>query len=403
MTWPRLTIRSRIALLCTGLFVTCGAILVAITYTLVATLLPVVSSTSLSPGQGDALAACGDDLQRTDIDAQRRSDCLRVVKTFTDPAFSSGVEAGAQRQRDETLTHLLKYSVATLAVVAVLAAVGGWMIARRVLLPVHVLTMTARAASEHDLSGRVWLSGPRDELRELADTFDGMLGRLQTAFDGQRRFIANASHELRSPLTDMRTTIDVVLSKPAPTPAELVGMGRDIRTAVDQADALINALLTLARTEYGLTVREPVDLAAVAEDVLDSVDPADRQHHTSLQPAATTGDPVLLERLVTNLVDNAVRYNIPGGTIRLTTATVDDHATLVVTNTGPIIAPNTLDGLFEPFRRLHDRSSTEGFGLGLAIVASICAVHDGTVTAEPLPDGGLKVTITLPSTRYADR
>jgi signal transduction histidine kinase len=402
MTRPRLTIRSRIALLCTGLFVACGAVLVAITYTLVVTLLPVVTSTSISPQREAYLASCGQDLQKANIDAERRSHCLEAVKAFTDPAFNAGVDLGAQRQRDETLTHLLGYSLATLAVVAVLAALGGWMIARRVLRPVHVLTAAARAASEHNLSARVSLSGPRDELRELADTFDGMLGRLQAAFNSQRRFIANASHELRSPMTDMRTTVDVVLSKPAPSPDELVSMGRDIRTAVDQADALINALLTLARNEYGLTVREPVDLAAVMEEVLDSVDTGDRLRHTSLQPAATTGDPVLLERLVTNLVDNAVRYNTPGGTIWLTTSTADGHATLVVANTGPDIAPDTVDELFEPFRRLHDRSSDEGFGLGLAIVASISAVHDGTVTAEPLPNGGLKVTVALPSTGESD-
>jgi len=390
---PRLTIRSRIALLCTGMFVACGAVLVAITYTLLVTL-PPVTSTSIPPEQAARLAECGDELQRADIDAERRTHCLTVVKAATDAAFS----AGAQRQRDETLTHLLWYSSAMLAVSTALAALGGWMVARRILRPVHVLTAAARAASEHNLSARVSLSGPRDEIRELADTFDGMLVRLEAAFDSQRRFIANASHELRGPMTDMRTTVDVVLSKPAPTAEELLGMGRDIRTAVDQANALINALLTLARNEHGLTVREPVDLAAVAQDVLDSVDTGDRQRHTSLEPAATTGDPVLLERLVTNLVDNALRYNTPGGTIRLTTATADGQAILTVTNTGPVIAPNAVDGLLEPFRRLHDRSDHDGFGLGLAIVASIAAAHDGTVTAKTRPAGGLKVTVTLPAT-----
>jgi signal transduction histidine kinase len=393
-----MTIRSRITLLCTGLFVTCGAILVAITYTLVATLLPAVTADSVSPEQRAYLAGCGQDLQRTDTDADRRSRCVKAVKAVTDPAFDAGVDLGARRQRDETLTHLLWYSVATLTVVAALAALGGRMIARRVLRPVHVLTTTAREASERNLSARVSLRGPRDELRELADTFDRMLGRLQTAFDSQRRFIANASHELRSPMTDMRTTVDVVLSKPAPTPDELVGMGRDIRTAVDQADALINALLTLARNEYGLTVREPVDLAAVVEEVLDSVDTGDRHPHAALGSAATAGDPVLLERLVTNLVDNAVRYNIPGGTVRLTTSTVAGRAVLTVANTGPHIAPDAVDGLMEPFRRLSDRSDHDGFGLGLAIVASIAAVHEGTVSARPRPGGGLQVTVALPAT-----
>lgn len=397
MSRSRLTIRWRIALLCTGLFVACGAVVIAVTYTLVVTL-PPVTSTSIPPEQAALLADCGEALQKPDIDAGRRTDCLTVVKAATDAAFSAGVDAGAQRQRDETLTHLLWYSTTMLAVATALAALGGWMMARRVLRPVHALTTAARAASEHNLSGRVSLSGPRDELRELADTFNGMLSRLQTAFDIQRRFIANASHELRGPMTDMRTTIDVVLDKPAPTAAELIGMGRDIRTAVDQADALINALLTLARNEYGVTVREPVDLAAVAEDVLDSADTRDRQRQTSLEPAVTIGDPVLLERLVTNLVDNASRYNVPGGTIRLTTGTVGGRAVLTVTNTGPVIAPDAVDGLLQPFRRLHDRSDQDGFGLGLAIVASIVAAHDGTITARARPDGGLHVAVTMPAT-----
>jgi signal transduction histidine kinase len=406
MTWPRLTIRSRITLLCTGLFVSCGALLVVITYTLVATLLPTVDSASISPEQAAYLADCGHDLQRPGVDAERRSRCLAAVKKLTDPefeagtdpVFTAGVSLGAQRQRNQTLTHLLWYSLATLAAVAALAAFGGWMIARRVLRPVHMLTLAAQEASEHNLSARVSLDGPRDELREMADTFNGMLGRLHTAFESQRRFIANASHELRSPMTDMRTTVDVVLSKPAPTPDELVGMGRDVRTAVDQADGLINALLTLTRNEYGLTVREPVDLAAVAEEVLDAVELGDLRRHASLLPAATTGDPVLLERLVVNLVDNAVRYNIPGGTIRVTTSTVDGRAVLTVANTGPPIAPDAVGGLMEPFRRLHDRSGADGFGLGLAIVASISAVHGGTATAQPLPEGGLQVTVSLPET-----
>jgi len=404
MKGPRLTIRSRITLLCTGLFVFCGAVLVMITYTLVATLLPVVDSSSISPQNRAYLADCGHDLQRNDVDAGRRDQCLSAVKKLTDPAFeggtdpafNAGVSLGAQRQRDQTLTHLLGYSLATLVAVAALAAVSGWMIARRVLRPVHMLTMAARDASEHNLSARVSLQGPRDELRDLADTFNGMLARLNVAFDSQRRFIANASHELRGPMTDMRTTVDVVLSKAAPAPDELIRMGRDVRTAVDQADALINALLTLTRNEYGLAVREPVDLAAVAEEVLDSTDLGDLEEQASLRPAVTTGDPLLLERLIVNLVDNAVRYNTPGGTIRVTTSIVDSHAVLTVANTGPVIAPDAVDGLLQPFRRLHDRSDNGGFGLGLAIVASISNVHGGTVTARPRDGGGLEVRVTLP-------
>jgi signal transduction histidine kinase len=286
--------------------------------------------------------------------------------------------------------------------VTVLAALAGWLVAGRVLRPVHRITAAARAASEHNLSGRVALTGPRDELRELADTFDDMLTRLDAAFGSQRRFIANASHELRTPLTVMRTTIDVVLAKPAPTPAELTAMAEDVRAAADHAEALIEALLTLARNERGLTVREPADLATVAEDVLDTADLDGLLLRTSLTPAATSGDPVLLERLVANLVDNAVRYNVPGGEVTVLTSTVDSQAQLVVANTGPVIEPATVAGLFEPFRRLHDRTATDGVGLGLAIVASITAVHAGTVTATALPGGGLEVTVTVPNAPAPD-
>jgi signal transduction histidine kinase len=223
-----------------------------------------------------------------------------------------------------------------------------------------------------------------------------MLGRLQAAFESQRRFIANAGHELRTPLTVMRATLDVVLAKPAPTPSELRRMGQDVRAAIDHAERLINALLTLARSERARTVHEPVDLATVAEDVLDSSDRGDRRLHASLEPAMTSGDPVLLERLVANLVDNALRHNHPSGDLWLTTSTVDGQATLVVANTGPVIAGHALGVLFEPFQRLQGRTASDGFGLGLAIVASITAAHRGTVTADPRPAGGLTVTVAMP-------
>jgi signal transduction histidine kinase len=173
-------------------------------------------------------------------------------------------------------------------------------------------------------------------------------------------------------------------------------MGQDVRAAIDHAQRLINALLTLARSDRGLAVHEPVDLATVAEDVVDATDRGDRRLHALLAPAMTSGDPVLLERLVANLVDNASRYNVPGGDLWLTTSTVDGQATLVVANTGPVIARQALPGLFAPFQRLQGRTTRDGFGLGLAIVASITAAHRGTVTAEPRPAGGLTVTVTMP-------
>jgi signal transduction histidine kinase len=189
----------------------------------------------------------------------------------------------------------------------------------------------------------------------------------------------------------------VVLAKPAPTVRELTDMGHDVRAAVARADALIEALLTLARNDRGLSVREPVDVATVAEDALDGTDVGDLRLRTSLRPAVTQGDAVLLLRLVANLVDNAIRYNVSGGEVSVATSTVDGQARIEVTNTGPVVEPGAVPGLFEPFRRLHERTGGDGVGLGLAIVASVVGVHAGTVRAAALPGGGLAVVATLPA------
>ena len=327
---------------------------------------------------------------------------IRTVKVQANPAILAKCNAyfqvqGAQQQRDLTLSHLLEYSLITLALVIVLAAVLGWIVAGRALRPVHLITATARAASEHNLSARVALRGPRDELRELADTFDEMLSRLQAAFEGQQRFIANASHELRTPLAVMRTTVDVVLAKPDSTPGDLRGMAADVRAAVDHAEQLISALLILARNDRGLTVHEDVDLATAAEDVLDTADLRDRRVHTTLEPAVLSGDPVLTERLVANLIDNAVRYSTATGEIWISTAATAGRVQLIVANTGAVISSADAELIFQPFQRLDSRTSHDGFGLGLAIVASVAAIHGGTATAQPRSGGGLSVTVTMPS------
>jgi signal transduction histidine kinase len=288
-------------------------------------------------------------------------------------------------------------------VVIALAAILGWIFAGRALRPVHQITVAARAASERDLSARVALRGPHDELHELADTFDEMLARLQVAFEDQQRFIANASHELRTPLAVMRTTVDVVLDNPNSTSDDLRGMGEDIRVAVDHAEQLIAALLILARNQGRLTIHEEVDLATAAEDVLDTAGQGDRQVHATLEPAVIKGDPVLAERLIANLVDNAVRYNVADGDIWISTGTEAGSSQLIVANTGPVISPADVDRIFQPFQRLSDRTSHDGFGLGLAIVASIVALHGGTLAARPRDDGGLSVTVTIPSASASDR
>jgi signal transduction histidine kinase len=306
-------------------------------------------------------------------------------------------QQGARHQRDLTLSHLLLYSSITLAVVIALAAILGWIFSGRSLRPLHRITAAARAASEHNLSARVTLRGPNDELRELAETFDDMLDRLQAAFESQRQFIANASHELRTPLAVMGTTVDVVAGNPDSTPDDLRAMATDIRAAVDHAEHLIGALLILARNDRGLIVHEEVDLATVAEDVLDAARLGDHRVHATLDAAVISGDPVLAEHLIANLVDNAIRYNTPAGDIWLSTGTTVEGSQLVVANTGPVVGPEDVDRIFQPFQRLSERSSHDGFGLGLAIVASIAAIHGGTATAHPRDDGGLSVTVTVPS------
>jgi signal transduction histidine kinase len=376
---PRPTIRARLTLLYTGLFAVCGAIIVAVSYAYVAHL-----QTS-SPGGVPGGPAC----RSAELLAHPGGGFLRKC-------ISALQGQGALRQREFILSHLLAYSLVTVGVVIALSTVLGWIFSGRALRPVHRITAAARAASEHDLSARVALTGPRDELHELAETFDEMLGRLQGAFEAQRRFIANASHELRTPLAVMRTTVDVVLGNPDSTPEDLRSMAADIRVAVDRAEQLIGALLILARNERGLTVHEEVDLATVAEDVLDADGLGDRRVHAALEPAVISGDPVLAERLVANLLDNAVRYNDSAGDIWISTRITAGVSQLTVTNTGPVVSGADAERIFQPFRRLDDRTSHDGFGLGLAIVASIAAIHGGTAVAQPRRGGGLCVTVTVP-------
>jgi signal transduction histidine kinase len=385
---PRPTVRARLTLLYTGLFAVCGAIVVAVSYAQVAQL-PAQVQGNGAPSAAD-LASFAARCRSAEQSAHPNPRLLAKCASFFQ-------QQGAQGQRDLTLSHLLQFSLITLAVVIALAAILGWVFSGRALRPVHRITTAARAASEHNLSARVAPTGPRDELRELAETFDEMLGRLQAAFEGQQRFIANASHELRTPLAVMRATVDVVLGNPDSTPGDLRAMGEDIRTAVEHAEHLIGALLILARNERGLTVREETDLATVAEDVLDTAAPGGRQVHATLEPAVISGDPVLAGRLIANLVDNAVRYNLPAGDIWISTRTTAGSSQLTVANTGPVISPADAGRIFQPFQRLSDRTSHDGFGLGLAIVASIAAVHGGTATARPRDDGGLSVTVTIPS------
>lgn len=312
-----------------------------------------------------------------------------------DVAINQFVQQLQQRQRQierNTLDALLTQGAIALGVVTVIGVGFGWLMAERALRPVGRITETARRVAGGNLHERIALQGPDDEIKELADTFDSMLERLDTAFDGQRRFVANASHELRTPLTINRTLIEVALGRPAP-PAELVHLGETLLAVNARHERLIDGLLTLVASEQALTVHEAVDVAEIARHVTSG-----RVGRVQLEPAVTVGDPVLLERVVQNLVDNALAYNVDGGDVWVSTRTTGARAELVVENTGPAVPAYEVPRLFEPFRRLRSRTgSATGTGLGLSIVRSVAVAHGGRVDARPRDGGGLIVTVTLPT------
>jgi signal transduction histidine kinase len=295
---------------------------------------------------------------------------------------------------------LIEYAVA-LFVMTIISGVIGWLLAGRALAPLRKITATAQRVSGENLGERIALRGPADELKELADTFDGMLARLDGTFASQRHFVANASHELRTPLAIMRTEVDVTLADPDAGAQELREMGEAVRDTVDRCERLIASLLLLARSEAAAVREEPVDVATLAADCITDLwaraQEAQIEIRDDLQPAWTTGDPGLLERLVANLVDNGIHHNEPGGYLQVTTRTQGDQVELVVANGGAVIEPERVAELAEPFRRL-DRS-VRGFGLGLSIVQSIAKAHQGTATLTALAPGGLHVRVSIPRRR----
>ena len=292
---------------------------------------------------------------------------------------------------------LIEYAVALVAMTAI-SVVIGWLLAGRALAPLREITATARRVSGENLGERIDLPGPADELRELADTFDGMLARLDGAFASQRHFVANASHELRTPLAIMRTEVDVALADPDASAEELREMGEAIRDTVDRCERLLTSLLLLARSEAATGQEEPVDIAALAADCITDLwaraEEAQIEIRDDLEPAWTIGHPGLLERLIANLVDNGIHHNVPGGFLHIQTRAVGDRVELVVANGGDPIDPARVRELVEPFRRL-DRS-VRGFGLGLSIVQSIARAHHGEATLIAPATGGLEVRVALP-------
>ncbi|GAA5026029.1 sensor histidine kinase [Streptomyces siamensis] len=387
--WLRPTIRIRLTLLYGGMFLIAGIMLLSIIYLLAAQ--------ALNTGNEPLFRIAGG----TDIKVTS-DNCPAVNSGLSLDAFNAAISHCIDQQRQAALDNLLSRSLLALLGLAIIAFAFGYAMAGRVLSPLGRITRTARAVAGSDLSRRIELDGPDDELKELADTFDDMLERLQRAFTAQQRFVGNASHELRTPLAINRTLLEVHLSDPG-APVELQQLGKTLLATNERSEQLVEGLLLLARSDNQIVERKPVDLAEVAEQAVDQVHAEAEAKGVEIRgerkPAVVQGNGVLLERIALNLVQNAVRYNVPeGGWVEVTTAAEHGQAVLVVSNTGPVVPAYEIDNLFEPFRRLRTErtGSDKGVGLGLSIVRSVARAHGGHITAEPRDGGGLVMRVTLP-------
>jgi signal transduction histidine kinase len=395
---PRRTARLRLTILYGAAFLASGVVVLGLTYLLDGGTVHITGGT-ISPvlrqvASGRVLAA--------DVHREGRFDVFNINVPLTSQqakAASSALnlaQIGADRQT------LLIDSAIALAVFALAAAALGWLLAGRVLRPLSTITATARRISASSLHERLALHGPDDELKELADTLDGLFARLEASFETQRRFAANASHELLTPLTRERTLLQVTSTDPDATTATWQAVSRELLASNAEQETLIEALLTLASSEAGTSDREPVDLAAITGAAMAVPRPMIGRLaldvHTDLRPAALDGDPQLIQRLAANLIDNAVRHNVHGGDIQVTTTASDAGAILSVINSGPVIPDADVDRLFQPFQRFGPRPSRRdgGHGLGLSIVKAIASAHGATVTARPRPAGGLTIDVTFP-------
>lgn len=392
MNPPKRTIRLRLTILYGGLFVLAGAALLTITYLLdagnVGGQITGANGSQMiyvqsGPNSGGALTLGGDQLPPAGLDANQ-------IKTY--------LENKLEQQHTAELHQLLLVSGLALVIMAALSLALGWLVSGRALRPLRLMTGKARQISEANLHERLAVDGPDDELKELGDTIDSLLGRLDTAFAAQKRFVANASHELRTPLTLQRAMVEVALADPDADAESLRAVCRKVLAAGEDQERTIEALLTLARSQRGLDGWQPVDLAAVVTDVMatQGTGPVAR-----IEPAETLGDVRLVRRLVANLVDNAVRHNVPGGWVRVATGMLMGRPAILVANSGPVIPPDRVGALFQPFLRMAERTGKgDGHGLGLSIVAAIADAHGADVAAVANPAGGLTVTVSF---RYSRR
>ncbi|WP_245919547.1 sensor histidine kinase [Actinomadura mexicana] len=382
----RLSVRTRLTLVYGSLFLVTSAALVAVTY-----LLTVRTMDDRFTSRQNVDATTITRLRALAVDG----DVSRLVRLKAD------ADRELARQKHDVLAQLLQSSLVTMLVLGVLAVVIGYVVAGRMLRPLHTVTATARRLSESNLHERIALDGPQDEIKDLADTFDRMLDRLNRAFDAQRRFVANASHELRTPLTINRTVLEVALASRR-SPPETRALADVLLGNTARHERLIEGLLLLARSEREPATRAGTPLRDVVRSALDQLDgqveEAGVDVEARLGPAAVTGDPVLLERCAVNLLENAVKYNVGDGRVWVRTGVRDGEAFLQVVNTGRPVPSYEVATIFEPFRRLRaDRTgSRDGAGLGLSIVRAVVAAHGGAIDTVPRPDGGLSITVRLP-------
>ena len=394
----RLSFRTRLGLIITVVFIAAGAGLLAVQYFVVQQLFAsAIDVTAVS---------CALPLNVTMVEGQPVTGCatltqaapLGEVGSFqTTDAYPSVTAMGAVIQQsrflsDEVVGGLLGWSIVTLVAFAGIAAAIAFWLARRSLDRIGEVTAAARDISERDLARRLDLPGPDDEIKELGDTLDGMLDRLQLAFAAQDRFVANASHELRTPLTTARAALEIPLEH-GDVPKRLEPAVRRALKANEQSERLITALLALSRARGTYEEFEPVDLGAVVEAELAELSPGAVAVTSDVSPGTVHADPLLLARAVRNLLDNGVRHNVPDGSLHVAVR----GTTLVVESTGPELDRDTVALLTEPFYRgAASRTSSQGVGLGLAIVESIAHTHGGTLALAPRDGGGLIATLAFP-------
>jgi signal transduction histidine kinase len=406
----RFTVRLRLTALYSGLLIASSAVLIATTYGLVS---HATGNSKITLPNGASMSASGEE---SDPGAPPVINEESATSNGDDPSPPDqplpSVETFAQvakQQHSAQMHEFLVQSLIALGITAVLSVAVGWFAAGRVLRNLRTITTTARDISATNLHQRLAIEGPDDELKELGDTFDELLARLETAFEAQQRFVANASHELRTPLARQRTLIQVALADPDSSVESLRATHERVLASGRHQERLIDALLTLARGETGLDRRVPFDLSVVANRVLLHGQPDAEARgvrvKSMLAPAPTAGNHRLVERLVTNLLDNAIVHNTTEhdgcARIDIETGTRSGRSVLTVTNTGPVIPAEAIDQLFVPFRRLGtDRAAHgQGLGLGLSIVKAIADAHNATVTVTPNTDGGLRIEIEFPESR----